>query len=675
LLSSSTSSSPAAPATRSDAQDTGDSSNREIVATQFVAKGALLVRLPIQLALGCNRRAKAKQRRGSKNETGGGAGGTGPNISARDDGDNSSSDGPFGSVAATSSPAVPQQGSPWLECLIELYRAQQQLQQQQQQQTGHYDDSGAAGTVASSSTTSIAWKPYVDSLPAKYDTLLDWKDGHLTFLAGTSSGEECGGSHEQQLQVLRHRYLSNVRPRLVERNVLSTKAHEDADAEFKRFLVACQAISTRCFHHHLDDDGDDDDDDDEDALLSSITRRMSPVGDGDAGTLGSSFGPCFLPVMDLLNHCSDEDTKVTTLTAVKRRDAHIDDETDGVDEAKDDIVCFEMRAERDVRAGEPVTHSYFGQSPMTSEQCLRTFGFVERSAVQRAFDDDAASASIAESATSAVRTTSHSSSLTPAVVSKEMVLKCCQRTVQKERQDREIARVVGARQSSCEGGDDDDDPTVTWDLPTPDAFLLRDVSSLPEHFVVTASNPLSDDLVTLLCLPFLPNDAYEELRIEPSSAASSSPPSPQSALATLDPTVLEDPYLGQLVGRTLLDLVEEKAGTYEAIRIGGIVADRDDRALLQELLHVEAGHCNAVDDDQGTPTSVASILRAMDATSRQRLAYGLTIRLEEQMSLAALRRAAIRILLGPPGYGDGGDDDNRKGIKPPGAKRQRNTSA
>jgi SET domain len=702
-----------------DGDDAGD--HRGIVATQHIAKGSLLVRLPAHLALGYKRpkrRQQQKQQQRLRSKDSSDVAGTGiDNDSNNNNNNNNNNAGPSSRAGATAAaaagapaPGPPPAlgcGSPWLECLTELYRAQQhcqqqhcqQLQQNQQQQVQqHRDGSGVAAATASKATGATAhattataqWAPFLDSLPATYDTLLHWSDEHLQFLRGTSLSHDHHGDRRQQLQVLRQRYVSNVRPHLVERNLLSPQANQDDnsnsnrdemddidnEAEFDRFLNACQAISTRCFHL----DGGDEDEGGGGGV--GVAAVMSG-GDGTSTSVGG-VGPCFLPVVDLLNHCSDEASKATTLTAVKHRDVEVDSQgkvgaDDGTDEG---IAYFEMRAERDVNAGEEITHSYFGQhnTMMTSEQCLRTFGFVERSATQRAANADSNHENGASSSNAAT-------GMTPAVVSRDAVLQCCQRVVERERHGREVAQSVAAH-SSPEG---EQDAAETWDLPSPDEFAARDVlsSSLPEHLVVNASHPLSDELVTLLCLPFLPHDAYQELVLKEEEGPPASASVPQGAvISTLDDSVLDDPYLGQLVGRSILELVKDKADLYGEIRVGSLgVPGCDDRALLRELLRVEAfGQCsiddNVEDDGVGWSSPTASQLRAMDATSRQRLAYALTVRLEEQACLDALRRRAIRVLLRATGSGD--DDEyevedqdrgSRTGAEPPGAKRQRNSSA
>ena len=74
-------------------------------------------------------------------------------------------------------------------------------------------------------------------------------------------------------------------------------------------------------------------------------------------------GPFLLPIFELLNHSSDPDACCTRLTRV---------DGDAVDGSTSDV--FEIRAERTIRAGEEILHSYGRHG---SAELLRTYGFIE----------------------------------------------------------------------------------------------------------------------------------------------------------------------------------------------------------------------------------------------------------------------------------------------------------
>jgi hypothetical protein len=529
--------------------------------------------------------------------------------------------------------------------------------------------------VVTSSLSS--WKPYLDSLPVQYDTLMGWTNDEIAWLVGTglhgilfggreSVGREIGSTDSLLVADLRDRYLQRVRPRLVELGLIQDSGNNNhpPEEEFERFIWACQAISTRCFHV---------DDANETTVHSARGSRLEGVDGGG--------GPYFIPVVDLLNHCSDPQAKVTTLTVTttlradgKNGKGDSDSDSEGVKnhQSNEHHVWFEMRAERDVREGEPVTHSYGNR--LTSSQCLQTFGFVPISAVLRAGawrtksknDHDRASCG------SQCLDDDDNDDTSPCVLTKDLVLECCRYIIQREIQTLAITRSVRKNQQaqanvpSCSEetiagrkDDNNDDEFImdeTWELRfDPD----RDYSSFPDHFLINPSEPLPDDLVTLLSLPFLPNDAYRELVASgsgdkndpPKHAAAATGSANETAPVLLDRNILDDAFLGQLVGRTVLEVAQRKASEYPRIRLRGI--DMDDRDLLNELLQLGGK------DKSSSPLSAADASSkepAIHGRKKRRLLASLTIRLEEKLCLDALRREAIRVLFEVSGVGDDLED-------------------
>ena len=117
---------------------------------------------------------------------------------------------------------------------------------------------------------------------------------------------------------------------------------------------------------------------------------------------------------------------------------------------------------------------------------------------------------------------------------------------------------------------------------------------------------VSEELITLACAQFLPEDAYQEVF-------------GQEEMNLLDRSILEDYYLGNLVCRSLLTAIDNKLATYRPI---GSVTDSDKGPLLhrdQESLRKLV---------QAKPNDPASY----------RKIYGLTIQIEEMASLEALRK-------------------------------------
>lgn len=270
-------------------------------------------------------------------------------------------------------------------------------------------------------------------------------------------------------------------------------------------------------------------------------------------------GPFLLPVIDLLNH--DPPNKCTTL----RRDATTE--------------VFTMVAERSIAAKEQVVHSY--GDTLTSAQILQTFGFVPDTHTQRALEGDLVDGKLDKN-------------LTPAVLSKTKDLLVACRKIAQSDYPSQLQAVVTSKHMEDE----------VWDvsnLPT------RNVKEISEDLTLSFKPLLfSEELITLACAQFLPEDAYQEVF-------------GQVETTLLDRSILEDYYLGNLVCRSLLTAIDNKVATY---RPEGSVTDSDNGPSLhrvQELLRKLV---------QAKPNDLAS----------HREIYGLTIQIEEMASLEALRK-------------------------------------
>lgn len=193
--------------------------------------------------------------------------------------------------------------SPWLRCLSSLYLAAE-------------DDD---------------WKPYILSLPSKYDDCLwQWKDEEMVYLDGTALGETLRADREEGS--LQSRITDYVLPYL---KFLKIPNASDSLQNFKQ-LSMC--ISTRGFHMQPPEDCEAEKEEASNKKPAAETKYM---------------GPFLLPVIDLLNHT--DTNKTTTLQR---------DQGTG---------AFCMIAERDVIEREELTHSY---GDLTASQLLQTFGFV-----------------------------------------------------------------------------------------------------------------------------------------------------------------------------------------------------------------------------------------------------------------------------------------------------------
>jgi hypothetical protein len=462
--------------------------------------------------------------------------------------------------------------STWLRCLAAYYQAQQDPAQ----------------------------KAYMASLPESYETIFEWSDDEIrSYLAGTTTatagsdvgwnqqgtgdggGNDAGVGESQQRQLLRERYRDQIRPYLQHCGCLGDDNDKDtdkgavviSDTELDRFQRACQCLSTRGFHLTLPEQ--------DDADAGADVTSSAPYN-----------GPFLLPWIDLLNHRSsstssshadgssdtannnnnNNDSKCTTLT-------RLPDDT------------FVMLAERDILPGQEILHSY--GDDLTASQCLQTFGFVPETAVERACR------SLSSNINSSIP-------VTPAVLSKTAVLEACWAVMESN-----IPEQLAASMREQEMEDE------VWAVAVDRS---RTATFIPDDLLIELSDSesLTDELVTLACVPFFPRCAYAEM----------------SARTLLDVSMLEDYYLGKLVCTSLLKAIQSKLETYTPVRrtngnvngsndINDVMEPAGDRELLQQVVQQEQTNPNI---------------------STRRLMYGLVIRLEEKACLEALRRNVIGIL-------------------------------
>ena len=308
---------------------------------------------------------------------------------------------------------------------------------------------------------------------------------------------------------------------------------------------------------------------------------------GDIEVTNDYSGPYLLPYIDLLNHCTEK--KCTTLQR---------DTTDGT---------FVMIAERKISAGEEIFHTY--GTGLAAAQILQTFGFVEIGAARRAANSQ----------------WNHDQyGISPATLSAEAILDACRAVID--------SSFPSDLKRSMQQNEFEDE---TWDV---SAVKDRDVLShglISNNILVAADNlaVLSDELVTLCCLPFLPDEVYSEWSEEPCLWGSE---------------ILEDYYLGKLALRALMKAIGAKLREYAAIDASGcglLKADiekgqcGEDRELLKNLL-----------DEPADPVGNALRSKSMSA---------LTIRLEEKHCLDLLKKEVIDTLksLDDDGEGEFDEDD------------------
>jgi hypothetical protein len=280
-------------------------------------------------------------------------------------------------------------------------------------------------------------------------------------------------------------------------------------------------------------------------------------------------GPFLLPYIDLINHSTKK--KCTTL---KRNESD---------------RSFFMEAERDISADEEILHSY--GEVLTAAQLLQTFGFVPLEASKLIVSDGPR--------------IMRNALLTPAVLSKASIVQAVHDVIQSGYPDK-IKRYMKTHKM---------EEDEVWEVKCEEG---RDLSIIPDDILVEPDCPLSDELVTLCCLLLLPPAAYTEIFMD----------SP----VLLDKAILEDYFLGKLVGKVLFQSIAINSATYTPLHLtvdGVKYSNSSDKELLSLILP-------EIDD----------------AAQYQRARYGLTIRLEEKACLESLRVDLLELM-------DFLDDDTR----------------
>ncbi|GKY93360.1 hypothetical protein MPSEU_000303600 [Mayamaea pseudoterrestris] len=252
-----------------------------------------------------------------------------------------------------------------------------------------------------------------------------------------------------------------------------------------------------------------------------------------------------------------------------------------------------MVAERDILANTQLLHSYAStRGEMTAAETLSTYGFVSDERIQQACEYDC-------NATLPITTT-----MSSMLLSKRAVLDAC-RSVIASNVPMRLAAAIKAQQL----------PDETWEVTVDEEHAIADVGSDDDDddYIVIQYDPCnpdtlwSDDLVTLTCLPFLPAGAADEVKD-----------------SLLDKSVLEDYFLGKLVCATMLRVIHERQTSYTNITYKGGDYD-DDFKLLRELQLVSTGSNER-------------------SQSQLRLQYALAVRIEEKITLDALRKEVMKVL-------------------------------
>ena len=180
------------------------------------------------------------------------------------------------------------------------------------------------------------WHPYLSTLPPEYDTLEHWSQAELAALEGTSVHDELSGLRDASGDLVgpaRVLYDKSIAP------VVRAGPLHWPDPSLSAFLRGCAAVRTRGFYDTADGGG----------------------------------GPYMLPAIDMLNHARKG---TATSLVVERGGAGDGGKGDGgkaaskatgkaakkltaaEQAAAEKLLVFSMHAERDIAAGEEITHTY-----------------------------------------------------------------------------------------------------------------------------------------------------------------------------------------------------------------------------------------------------------------------------------------------------------------------------
>jgi hypothetical protein len=404
------------------------------------------------------------------------------------------------------------------------------------------------------------WKPYLDSLPTQeeYETLFHWTDDQVKdFLAGTTLGAMVEADRKED--TLRKRYQLAVRPFLTKLGLVPPQEQTEKKLEEAKGVDGTSIEEIPTTYEELDTFLQ--------ACMCISTRGFHLT----AGPDDDSYqGPFLLPIVDLLNH--DPERKCTTLQR---------DETTGM---------FCMQAERDIALGEEIFHSY--GDTLTAAQVLQTFGFVPPRTC-----------------------TTETGNLTPVVLNKTThILAACEHV-----KTSSIPKEIQDHMTSQSLINEDDE---VWDVASMPNRPLREEDARDDWLISLDSSPteiLSDELITLVVLQFLPQDAYDEM-IDADGRIS----------AWLDRSILEDVYLGKLVCHTILEVIRRRQAEY--LHLDGVKVD-------PTIKNASTGR--PLERDERLLVELARV--ALPDISTLRAIYGLRVRIEELLSLEALAKEVIQL--------------------------------
>ncbi|KAL3809921.1 hypothetical protein ACHAXA_005335 [Cyclostephanos tholiformis] len=304
-------------------------------------------------------------------------------------------------------------------------------------------------------------------------------------------------------------------------------------------------------------------------------------------------GPYLLPYVDLLNHSPGGTSEC--VTTLRRYD-------DG---------SFVLLAERDIASGEEIRHSYDSSGMMAA-------------ATSTDDDDDGTRTSCGESPGGALNSA--------------QLLRTCALLA-------ESSYPRALRDFMDESGLSDDG-WEHWEMPTSEELRSRGdlLSSFSDEFVVPFCGTLSDELISVCCLHFLPQDAIDELLGESNDGN-------RSRNLQFGNEALEDHFLGKLVLRSIVNALDSKLNSYKVSSTDFLMGCSQDEQAQKfvdflggvYLLGYESG--SFCWGENGIMDAMALSKMKPSSDLAQKFSYGMVISLEERSCLLKLKQNILEMLV------------------------------
>jgi len=224
-------------------------------------------------------------------------------------------------------------------------------------------------------------------------------------------------------------------------------------------------------------------------------------------------------------------------------------------------------------------------------------------------------------------------SLTPAILSKSMVVKACYSTASSTHVQN-LKSNIREKNELLRKQSEDADIIDLWDIPTKIDLQSKEtvLQSLPDDLVVEQTGDLSDELITLAACCLLPNDVFEIFISEMNDAESNTE-------ILFSKAVLDDYYLGSLILSSIVCAIDNKMELYTKI-------DSLTKATTVSS-KTSSVYDGKIDGHERFKSSMAKLTddellklllsEKKDEGNNMKATYGITIRLEEKLCLNKLK--------------------------------------